>query len=256
MLPEDPTGHCTDCLDGYVEINGICEPTCDVLDCQARGRDCQPYIEDTDDQDGRAAFCIARQTCDSLAGQVPACDDNQAYNPMWRACQECGNIVCENDERHTGRIFPLVTNQFRCVCETRDGYYFDPSTMQTEQCDADNDGWVRRGAAQPINAKDTCPVLGDPECDCALKANAHCTINRIDTIVLHNVYGEGEEEIVSLDSSSSDLLTRRQQIPDGTLKLYETDANDDFSVRGSSEVPVLPPTTPAVFRVRTHIAGR
>ncbi len=218
---EEPNGHCTDCVAGYraASDGAACLPTCAALSCRA-GEVCL-------EQDGDAPARCAKVTGSCPA--VPACGENQAWNPMWQQCQDCGALDCVEDERRTGEIFPLVTNQFRCVCASKPGYYFDSATLRTEPCDADGDGWVRRSAWDALAREADCTLLGDPDCDCALRDNALCELMSIDRVVLHNVYGETETIALAADD-----LTR-YVLEDGTLPLFETDTNDDLSLRSARQ---------------------
>lgn len=222
LCVDEPNGHCDKCMPGYVKDSSSnrCIATCDALQC-ATDEKCVEHINDTQ------AICV--KTLGPNYPQIPSCLENEAYNPMWQACQDCGNLNCIEDDRHTGHIYPIVNNQFRCICETKPGFYYDNATMQAEPCDADGDGWLRRSAWDALSRRTDCSILGDPNCDWALHDNARCKVNTIDRIVLENIYGESDTIFLS-----SDDLTK-YTVPSGLLELYETDANDDFSLRAARD---------------------
>ena len=63
----------------------------------------------------------------------------------------------------TGTAESGQTENGSCICETKEGYFYEATTGKAEPCDGDGDGWIRQTALDAMRSKD--PVI---------KANARC----------------------------------------------------------------------------------
>jgi len=219
----DGIGRCGDCIDGYVsqQGTGACRAlvTCDALGCPTN----QMCIPPTSTHDAQ---------CYNASGDAcvnpPNCGEGFAWNAVAKKCTACTG-TCVATESSTGVWYPVTTNDDRCICTTRDGYFFTTANdISIKPCDADHDGFVRRSAYAELSSPN----------DCALRLNARCTVRRVDRFVFRPDDRPEFTKILSQDAAVSGELG-----PDGTLALYEVDANDSFDVRvaGNTQVPILMP---------------
>ena len=199
----EPYAGCTACdsASGYVPDgadNCIFEP-----DACASSADCQPGEYCIRLGINSAAFCSSPPYCTSL--DAPAGSTGSAWDPGREACIDCPS--CEGVGGSTSRIWPTTTDLGSCLCETLDGYYYDASISVSLPvvCDADGDGWVQFPARQFVESSDM-----------ALRENARCQVNRIDSFTLQNE--GGEQRVVSLADMS---------VPDLSVPLYESLLTDD-----------------------------
>src|SRR5262249_40224700 len=82
--------------------------------------------------------CSPPQPCVVLEGKG---QQLMAWDPEKQACVACGS--CAGVEGATGRLWP-VTADGGCLCETKDGYYFDDalSARAPRAFHADGAGWA------------------------------------------------------------------------------------------------------------------
>lgn len=239
-LEED--GACTldlraTCTDDPNDSNSI------LADCEARHRECMPaqegatcggcqegYLENPDTEEcllleeypacegAEAAcpegrYCINLRNGDDLRCLPAPCPEGQSWNLLTQACQDrCNCEIPEGEEDSsglTGRPWPVTDRNGDCVCETREGFFFNASTgfRRVEPCDGDGDSWVRRSVFEFVQ----------PEADPAVRQNARCTLREIDQFRLINEYGQSYDVDVSLISNGAVL----------SLVLYEPDEGDD-----------------------------
>ncbi|MBN2802959.1 MAG: hypothetical protein JXR91_07680 [Deltaproteobacteria bacterium] len=166
-----PNATCTDCVEGFVKniISGICEKalTCDELNC-TDGADCEPATKTSD------AFCFDNH----------GCGNDKLWSSKLESCVQCP--VCGDDEGEESYRWPELTEgSDRCICTTKDGYFFsDSSDLQVYPCDNDGDGWVRSDARSAIEKPEGSP----------LKENARCHFRSINRFILENEQGKITEE--------------------------------------------------------------
>jgi cysteine-rich repeat protein len=72
-------------------------------------------------------------------------------------------------------VSPSQTKNGICICETKEGYFWEASSGKSEPCDGDGDGWIRQTALDAMRSDD--PVI---------KANARCAsvLHRVDMLGL------------------------------------------------------------------------
>lgn len=252
---------CGACKAGFIEIRGVCE---EAADCAALGcegtlnrecddtanppqcTDCLPdFAEDPPNAACRALVTCADLTCadcvehtttedafcplPDICAEPPACPPGEAWAPRAGGGQCVACPACVANTGQTGNLYPVVSEEGSCICETNLGYYFSDASDAVEPCDEDGDGWTRITARQALRSS-----------DCAVHDNAHCQLRTVDRFVLH------ADEGVSFDVLlTDDLFTR--DLPEvvsnnGRLDLFETVANDTFSARGPA--PLTPPFEP------------
>lgn len=193
---------CGECLDGFLENPETLEcltedefPACEGVGCP-EGRDCIAL------RNGGALHCLP-----------PPCPEGQTWNLLRQSCQSgCDCAIPEGEEESsglTGRVWPVTDRNGDCVCETREGFFFNASTgfRRVEPCDGDGDGWVRRSVFDFVQ----------PNADPALRQNARCALREVDQFLLINEFGQRYEVPVSLITNGALLR----------LVLYELDEGDD-----------------------------
>ncbi|HEY3444906.1 MAG TPA: hypothetical protein VGK67_01030 [Myxococcales bacterium] len=220
---------CTDCLDGHVEVNGLCETkvTCAEVGCAAYDRLCEElpnahcttcvagYLEDPASKNCRKPLkCKDLPACPS--GQI-CFESNNGGDAACRSASDCGADSapteggacapcprdCASREGGVGPYLARATKFDTCICETKPGYFWDPGNYGgIRACDADRDGWVKVQAWAVL--------VGDDE---VLKTNARCEVRVVDRIVLHNLAGQART--VALTTA---------------LSLYESQRNDEQSL--------------------------
>jgi|GEM_PF-4801446 len=124
-----------------------------------------------------------------------------AFNPSAASgdgCKDCSSKQCP-EESSVG-IFHITTEFGRCICETKDGYFFSDTTFLPAPCDKDNDGWTTVTAREFMEHEDA-----------ALCDNARCDVRAISEFVL-----VPEEEGYAPVA-----------VPAGDLLLYEPNNRDD-----------------------------
>jgi hypothetical protein len=181
----------------------------DPLGTQDTGND--PGAGDEGTQQGDDTADITADTDPGEDANETTCEPNQALHGS--ICVTCAGLCTAPGE--TGVLEPKTTLSGRCVCQTRDGYYWEGASLSTSPCDADHDGWVAQAARSSIESSD--PVI---------RTNARCQVRSIDRFVLVNQRGE-----------SLDVL-----LP-GNLELYEPDRLDDEgldSYRGAPDEGGVP----------------
>lgn len=163
--------------------------------------------------DAAAASCRLPLSCATLpvpCGNGRTCREGTATTDAacYVPCPPC------RGEGEDGS-WPELTRNGKCICKTKPGYFYSLSgTTGTFPCDADGDGWVRDAARFSLEGDDP-----------AMRANARCSLRKVNAFVLHNERGE--------------TLT----VPiDPPISLYETIRNDDQRIlnekAGSNAVPV------------------
>ncbi|MEM6959830.1 MAG: hypothetical protein AAF645_29370, partial [Myxococcota bacterium] len=204
----EPVARCDRCLPGFVAVGGDCRAVLTCVDVSCSGSEfCVPETDSTD------ARCV-EQTCGAT----------QALDLVQGVCRECG--ACEESESETGRLWPYLTRAGgECVCETKDGYFFDEGRRAAVQCDADGDGWVNSRAIRAIDSSDE-----------TLSLNARCDVRTVNRFELRNELGQSIE-VRSCEAGfagpADPRCTRFVSIP-----LYERDWNDDA---------LLVPPTPLTY---------
>jgi hypothetical protein len=216
---------CTECLDGYVaNSNGDCVATCDVKHCST-SQICVPVFD---------ASAICADTAPLIGTSTvyyPSCGDNKTWYPSQKlseqGCKTCDPCIGKG---LTTRLYPVVNQEGQCVCETKDGYFYDPGTHQIAPCDEDGDGWVRYTAKRAMDTKN----CTGPNCDWVTSDNARCHVRTIDTVVL-----ESETGLIETILLKDEPLVK-SHLENGVLPLYEAETNDDFSLRPIPLEPILP----------------
>jgi len=165
---DEPTGHCTTCLPGYVkdEETKKCRETvkCDSIPSCPTGQTCVQAGDYSD------AFC--RKTC----------PEQSIWNG--RRCEPCP--PCKPTDLGEAGAWVWPTAAGNCICETSEGYYYSVGAdMGPVPCDADGDGWVRESARIAMNSN-------DPN----IAANARCNVRTIDKFILINE--EGKQVVVTV----------------------------------------------------------
>ena len=223
-MVDETSASCDDCKKGYVEVNGICElkKTCDMLICENDHKECvespNAYCGDcfsgfikneitgkcgcpggmisnsvTDSCEdlidctvltcGEDEFCI--DSTDTTHAICSRCKKGEAYDKHNKKCISCSLCVGQGE---TGRVYPVISLQGHCVCETIEGYFHSSSApVGTRKCDADGDGWITKEAEESINAIE----------DSAEKVNARCDLRYVDRIILQNDLFERKQIRVS-----------------------------------------------------------
>lgn len=154
--------------------------------------------------------CALTDYCDTSTG-VPTCrmlpcpagqaKDGPAPNGTG-SCTACTIPVNCSGPGYSGRYWPFrVTSSGNCICETLDGY-FEPGTAVevATLCDADQDGWVNANAdSMSITSSDV------------LKANARCTIRKVDRVKLVEESGLTAEVHSCMNSMNLHVPVERLQ---------------------------------------------
>ncbi|NOZ87436.1 MAG: hypothetical protein GXP49_14425 [Deltaproteobacteria bacterium] len=262
---KDETGgaHCGLCKPGYAENESHeCQETmnCDIndpnhnLDCESLNRvcvdngdfdECGECKEGTAQDPNDPNKCIPPITCADIEcgdqfcieggpGENAHCESNQcsngqAYSEWSSKCVDCP--ACDpNVDGNTGRVWPYtLKDSNRCICETKDGYYWsEGSERGPKPCDLDQDGWLRAPARDAVNS-------GDP----AISQNARCVLRKVDRFVLENELGQRKE--IFLCDGDPLFAEDPADCPSGTrtIDLYETIRNDD-QVTLESDTTVAP----------------
>jgi hypothetical protein len=216
---------CTECLDGYgANSRGDCVATCDVKHCSP-SQICVPVFD---------AAAICADTAPAIGSSTvayPACGANKAWYPSQeltkQGCKTCDPCIGRGV---TTRLYPVVNQEGQCVCETNDGYFYDPGTHQVTACDADGDGWVRYTAKRAMDTKN----CTGSNCDWVVSDNARCHVRTIDTVVLESETGFLETLLLK------DEPLVKTHLENGVLPLYEAETNDDLSLRPIPLEPILP----------------
>ena len=115
---------------------------------------------------------------------------------------ECPDLSCPIVGQSRERAFMLYDN---CVCGTLDGFFVNPTSLETELCDEDLDGWVRRAAGM---------ARRHPES--ALRNNARCLFSDVHTVVLHP------------DEPNTSSITVSLQFPMTLLESARTDSDREL----------------------------
>ncbi|MBL8936343.1 MAG: hypothetical protein JNM69_17440 [Archangium sp.] len=157
--------------------------------------------------------CGLTEYCDT-SGTAPAClplpcPSGQAKEGANGTCSACTTPVSCMGAGYSGRYWPFRTAG-RCICETLDGY-FEPGVAAgaATLCDADNDGWVNARA-------DGTDITGNP----VLKANARCTIRKVDRIRLVEETGVSAE-VHSCTNSMSTVVPPERLADGGLAPLFD-----------------------------------
>ncbi|MFT5433700.1 MAG: hypothetical protein ACI9OJ_004408, partial [Myxococcota bacterium] len=272
--PNDQPAVCGACIAGFSQdTNEKCAPitTCVSLDCAGKSRKCEgtpPFqtcgecLEGTVENPVDETVCVSPSTCATLTcpdgvgvdGPIPmfcieatiggtaschpnGCPEDEAYSDWTGKCEAC-QVNCGDAFGETGDIWPFTrVDSKECLCETKPGYYWDPSGGKTAvPCDADGDGWVRRDAENYIN----------DESAVHLQQNARCTVRTIDRFVLQNELGQRLAILLCDEEPNGELLLLRQDQapPNGKCEyphyvdLYETVRNDSQSDLESATLAV------------------
>ncbi|MBN2195747.1 MAG: hypothetical protein JW751_23215 [Polyangiaceae bacterium] len=199
---------CDECEEDYVEVDGDCVryTSCSELDCAAEHRNC------VEDPNGRCTGCLPGSVEDDGICATPCVDG--VLDPSTGDCRVCD---CAGIAGSTGQAHAELTAEGDCICETLDGYFFDPTGSATiVPCDADGDGWVRISAKSALESSDP-----------AVAANARCDLRRIDHIIFRPDAVRSEIQSDAWVPETYLWLSVEQTGPDGTIHLYETDRNDD-----------------------------
>ncbi len=167
-----PYGHCTDCLPGFKDVGGACQPVVgfDELSCDAS----EFALREADHED---ASCLALPC---PAGQVYS---QQAFGCM-DAAAKCPPCTPASNPAVTARLWPETISDAAdtCICESADGYYYDLSKGAQLPCDDDADGWLRMGVRSALESNDE-----------VLRRNARCQLRSIDRVELVNELGQARE---------------------------------------------------------------
>ncbi|MEQ8981776.1 MAG: hypothetical protein RL846_27775, partial [Deltaproteobacteria bacterium] len=250
---------CGGCVSGFFEDAGLCvaAPTCEVgaansiaADCEANNRvcvdatatslaqcgDCATGFAPVAGQDACEAsdVCLEDGTCADatkfclqLADNDPPmcasrpCADGEAWDRGAGSCRSCP--ACPVGAGTTGAVWPVTDRSGSCVCETNDGFFWDPavSGSRSLECDMDGDGWTNGKVAQLLSNASV--EFGASVDDFSLLLNLRCDVNEITGFVLENEIGQ------RLDITLAELGSSRP-----TLRLYESNRND----RGADAAPM------------------
>lgn len=185
--------YCGACNEGWVERSGRCVST---------GAD-----DKAPDDEPPPTECPVGWSRD------PACIEGAEgfdVESCCRRCDICGDGVEPLDVMTAARV---------CVCPTAAGEWFDDGgSVGPRPCDADGDGWIRRGAVRLINSDDP-----------SLAQAARCTVRLVSEFVLVNEVGE-ERPVTLAELGVS-----------APVALTETERNDGFfSERDEGIVPDVP----------------
>lgn len=241
---------CGECIAATYDDGGICRPagSCEpgasdsiIDECASQHRTCVPPAAGEPascgacapgfaDKPGQPACvpsggCGAQGTCADGQVCLQLGSDNDAANCMDAPCAEgsawdrtdgecrtCG--VCTG-EGATGSVWPVTDQSGNCICETEEGYFWDPAVAATQAvaCDKDGDGWTNEKVAQLLSqVSQNDGAAGD---DLGLLLNIRCDIKAIDGVVMVNE--QGQTKTLTLKDLGSDA---------GTLALFETSRND------------------------------
>ncbi|MEO1173022.1 MAG: hypothetical protein AAFX94_13375, partial [Myxococcota bacterium] len=152
---------------------------------------------------------------DSCTVGVDVCDPGSALNPTSGQCVACG--ACDGANQ-TGELYPITSTSGACLCVPSEGFFIDKSSLsQSTACDADEDGWTRVTARNSIE-----------DADCAIRANARCDVRTIDRLVFYSDESGESAEVALADYRYASRFTQGD-----VLSLYESDVNDDLSLRGT-----------------------
>ncbi len=187
-----PITFCDACLPGYAlnSTNMRCEP---LASCGM-------------------ATCNATEYCDPNNGSprcLPSpCPRGQALKGS--TCDAC-NLTC-TALGETGQVWPFATASNQCICATLQGW-FRPSggVGDPKRCDEDNDGWVKEDADSAL----------DPQ----LRANARCSIRKVDTVALRDELGI-DLRVRSCDVEGLVAAASNPGCAPLPLRLLETEQND------------------------------
>jgi formylglycine-generating enzyme required for sulfatase activity len=220
---DKPNGHCTDCFEGFEKniVTGECScPSGKILNYETGA--CESLIKCSDITCLEDEFCL-KETLSTHA-LCSRCEEGFAWDNHKSKCVQCPLCVGTGE---TGRVFPFISLQGHCVCETERGYFHSSSApIGTRKCDADGDGWVTEEAKSAINASD----------DTAEKLNARCDVRYIDRMILQNELNE--RKIVRISDIPGENLTR--------VPLYEPKNRDvetflvDDAVFGGTTINYAP----------------
>lgn len=250
---------CAGCLEGFFEDGGVCaeagscqagEPGSLAETCEGRNRAC---VEPTATSPASCGACEAgfvdlggqevcvrpsqceadgtcadpSQTCIQLeVGGAPLCADRpcdvgEAWDRGAARCRSCP--ACPVGGGTTGEVWPVTDRSGSCLCETTEGFFWDPAVSGSRalECDQDGDGWTNGKVAQLMSSASV--EGGAPADDFSLLLNLRCEVNQISAFVLENELGQ------RLEVSLSELGTTVATVP-----LYESNRND----RGDDAAPM------------------
>ncbi|MEM6559797.1 MAG: hypothetical protein AAF605_08435 [Myxococcota bacterium] len=210
-VAQNPGAACEGCLPGFVEDGSDCREAlgCSDVEC-GEGEICSAA-------DGGDARCVAFDPATCSVGP-DVCPVGDALNPTTSQCVTCE--PCASDSTQTGELYPITSQDGECLCVPRSGYFISKArTNEATPCDADGDGWTR------VTAKNS---LDDD--DCAIAANANCEVRTIDQLVFYSDEDEQVETIALSDYFYAGLFSQGTEF----LSLFESDVNDDLSLRSSS----------------------
>lgn len=173
VVQEGGDDFCGDCLLGSVLDEGECVSELYCGDGVVCGPD--EYCDRDVGGGGGGPICLPRPC--TAPDQVVGTDGS---------CQVCTRSC--DVEGSTGRYWPFVDSEGKCVCETRPGYFFPRGGKNNPlQCDADGDGWTRDEVRQSWYDGSS------PQVDLALAQNMRCDIRTIDRVALQDEYGQRVE---------------------------------------------------------------
>lgn len=203
---------CEGCVDGYVEVDGVCEArrTCSELRCSLENRSCaptpnarctgcllgftlegetcRPVKTCAETQCMPGSTCVESPEADAFC-RVGDCVAGEAPKATGSGCVRC-ILDCAGRPGGTGRIYEgLATLADTCICETTPGWFWDEGASgggDIRPCDEDEDGWVRVTARSALERTE----------DRAIAANARCELHRVDRFELRNDSGESKEVIL------------------------------------------------------------
>ncbi len=221
----EPLAECGGCLEGLQpnDPNDIEQGCRELLGC-----------EDVECAEGE--FCVESDDADASCQSWPCLgvdnepDFRQVLRENDNTCVTCPeNFTC-NEDGETGDLWPFLSQEGRCICQTEPGYFYELGSQKATACDADGDGWVRDTARSFVESDD--PALSD---------NARCEVNQIDRFVLENEYQQSMtvkyclEGLVPAFSCEQDSDCELGRCNAGTcdcldadvLPLYESVRNDD-----------------------------
>lgn len=189
-----PITFCGGCLPGYAlnTTSMVCEA---LADCGTMRCTSTEYCDPTG-----SPHCVSSP-----------CPRGQAQQNG--TCVSCGNLTC-NLPGQTGQVWPFMSaSSSQCLCATMQGWFISSggSGGVPMLCDQDGDGWVKEDA--------------DSSMDPQLRANARCSIRKVDTVELQDELGTG----LALRSCDAEGLVPASTNPTCAplvLRLLETERND------------------------------
>lgn len=221
------------CMDGeaFNEESGQCEAC--AVQC-ADGENFPAMISVPDGNGGTTqtcacaddVFCSYHSDGTSARCFESECESGEARTSAGNTCSSC-NLNCLTVPGATGRVWPIKNIAGDCLCETRDGFYYQlGGSSSALECDLDRDGWINQQArttyGNALNVQDQSQL-----------GNFRCQLREVDRVRLVNEYGQRRDVALCnglfYDWNPSvgpppECATQQDR---ATVILYEPDTIDD-----------------------------